>query len=158
MGHPRPLPVAFPVHSGFDMIFAHILEDVMRKVSDRKRIMISADNAFQRTGLTGLRIPGIECAARIGQRQKITLPAFSSFPAAGRRFRERRGNQTERRKTAPLPQLSHSERQTGKSPVPARGIQWNERRRDFHQTTPGRRDRFSAVASVGEFYRSMPTA
>lgn len=103
MGHPRPLPVAFPVHSGFDMIFAHILEDVMRKVSDRKRIMISADNAFQRTGLTGLRIPGIECAARIGQRQKITLPAFSSFPAAGRRFRERRGNQTERRKTAPLP-------------------------------------------------------
>ena len=88
-------------------------------------------------------------SARIGQRQKITLPAFSSSPAAGRRFRER-GNQTERRKTAPS-QLSHSERQTGKSPVPARGIQWNERRRDFHQTTPGRRDRFSAVASVGEF-------
>ncbi len=80
MGHPRPLPVAFPVHSGFDMIFAHILEDVMRKVSDRKRIMISADNAFQRTGLTGLRIPGIECAARIGQRQKITLPAFFIIP------------------------------------------------------------------------------
>ena len=68
------------VHSGFDMIFAHILEDVMRKVSDRKRIMISADNAFQRTGLTGLRIPGIECAARIGQRQKITLPAFFIIP------------------------------------------------------------------------------
>ena len=140
MGHPRPLPVAFPVHSGFDMIFAHILEDVMRKVSDRKRIMISADNAFQRTGLTGLRIPRIECAARIGQRQKITLPAFFHHsPAAGRRFRERRGNQTERRKTAPLPSSATypgSERQTGKSPVPARGIQWNERRRDFHQTTP----------------------
>lgn len=117
MGHPRPLPVAFPVHSGFDMIFAHILEDVMRKVSDRKRIMISADNAFQRTGLTGLRIPGIECAARIGQRQKITLPAFSSFPGCGPEISGTQGNQTERRKTAPLPSSATypgSERQTGK--------------------------------------------
>lgn len=161
MGHPRPLPVAFPVHSGFDMIFAHILEDVMRKVSDRKRIMISADNAFQRTGLPGLRIPGSNVPRAFTSARKSRCQLFHHSPAAGRRFRERRGNQTERRKTAPLPSSATypgSERQTGKSPVPARGIQWNERRRDFHQTTPGRRDRFSAVVSVGEFYRSMPTA
>ena len=80
MGHPRPLPVSFPVHGGFDMIFAHILEDVMRKVSDGKRVTIPADNALQRIGLPSLRIPGIERAARIGQRQKITLPAFFIIP------------------------------------------------------------------------------
>lgn len=117
MGHPRPLPVAFPVHSGFDMIFAHILEDVMRKVSDRKRIMISADNAFQRTGLTGLRIPGSNVPRALVSARKSRCQLFHHSPAAGRRFRERRGNQTERRKTAPLPSSATypgSERQTGK--------------------------------------------
>lgn len=79
MCHPRPTPVALPVFAGFDMIFAHVLEYIMGKIGNGKCVAISADNAFQRTGLPGLRIPGIERAALTGQRQKIMLPAFFIF-------------------------------------------------------------------------------
>ncbi len=74
----------------------------MRKVSDRKRIMISADNAFQRTGLTGLRIPGIDIAAHWSAPENH-VASFFIIPRLRAGDFERRGNQTERRKTAPLP-------------------------------------------------------
>lgn len=84
IGHAGSMPVTFPVFSGFHVVFAYKLKDIMSKILHWKFFTVATDHPFQGAGGTGLGIQGSNALASRRQGQKFTLPTrFSSLPGCG---------------------------------------------------------------------------
>ncbi len=132
----------------------------MRKVSDRKRIMISADNAFQRTGLTGLRIRDRMCRAHWSAPENHVASFFIIPRLRAGDF----GNAGEIKQSGVklhlFPAQPHIPAANGKQVkvLFQRAVFNGMNGVEIFTKQLRVAGSFSAVASVGEFYRSMPTA